>query len=125
MSEEKIGGGTGAFQLVLMIGIVAGIVLLVVALWFTLFSFVPAPKLVNETNITIEHLWEDGGKYYFSDNEGFVYEMEDKRAFGGQVMYDALAKTRFAKLKEGVQYQVEYCCDWDVRILISETEIEK
>ena len=98
MSEERIGGGTGASQLFLMIGMVAGIILLLGAIWCTLFSFVPDPNSEKTTNLTIEYLWEEDSKYYFADSEGVVYKMGRPQ---GQVMYETMPKTRFAKLKEG------------------------
>jgi len=117
VNEERTRGGTSALWVLTMV--------IVVGACGIIIYFVPAPQLVHTTNITIEHLWEENDEYYFSDEEGFVYRMRDGQAFGTQIMYDNLAKTRFEKLKEDGQYKVEYRCDWDVRISISEKEIER
>jgi len=117
MNEERTRGGTSAVWVLIMV--------IAVGICGIMFYFVPSPQLIHTTNITIEHLWEEDDKYYFSDDGGFVYKMRDRQAFGTQIMYDDLAKTRFEKLKEGGQYKVEYRCDWDVRVSISEGVMER
>ena len=116
MSEERIRGGTSIFGLLLLIACVC---LLITVIYI---AFVQGSA--KTTNVTIEHLWEEEGKYYFADSEGVIYRIERPR---GEVMYETIPKTRFAKIKEGWRYQVEYenRFGWAIRFSLSEKEIER
>lgn len=79
---------------------------------------------LTTTELTIEHLWEEGDKYYFADRDGHVYRIGNLRKANEEIMYKDVPKVRFEKFSEGMNYECIYLKGaW--RISISEKEIER
>ena len=117
MSEEKIGGGTGALTVILVITTIG------VAACGTIVYFMPAPTSTDTKTLTILHAWEEGGQYYFADELGSVY-LIGCWGDNGEIRYDDMPKVRFEKLEEGQRYHVEYVVrQGNVRLSLGEEEM--
>ena len=123
MSEEKIGGGTGALTVILILVITT----IGIAACGTIVYFMPVSTSTDTKTLTILHAWEEGGQYYFADELGCVYHIVCKENLWkqeGETRYDDMPKTRFDKLEEGQRYNVEYVIrQGNVRLSLSEKEM--
>ena len=121
MSEEKIGGGTGALTVILVITTIG------VAACGTIVYFMPAPTSTDTKTLTILHAWEEGGQYYFADELGCVYHIACRGNLWkqeGELRYDDMPKVRFEKLEEGHRYHIEYVMrQGNVRLSLGEEEM--
>ena len=85
-------------------------------------SYQNQPETIN---LTMEHLWEEDSKYYFTDNNNNVYMLGNYRDVSDKIMYDDLPKQRFERLNKGSRYEIRYVSGLDYWISISEREIGK
>ena len=101
MSEERKGGGADIGGLLFKTACAFLIITVLLVL------LVPAPLSPETKTLTILHIWEEGGQYYFADELGCVY-LIGCRGDNGEIRYDDMPKIRFDKLEEGHRYNVEY-----------------
>ena len=70
----------------------------------------PLLMLVTESveiEITVEHKWQEGNIYYFSDIEGFFYHV-DIVMKNKDIKHEYLPKVRYDQLIEGERYRITY-----------------
>ena len=119
-----------------LVGISVGVSATVVICAIALFSFCLSSDVTPEiTELTIEHLWQDENEYYFSDEMGHVYLLEDNipstkitEMFAyKEILYEDMPKQRFKKLEEGGIYECTYYLHGrgGMRLSIGEKEMEE
>ena len=100
-----------------LVGLSVGVSVTVVICAIALFSFCLSSDATPEiTELTIEHLWQDENEYYFSDEMGHVYLLEDnipstkitEMFTYKEILYEDMPKQRFKKLEEGSIYECTY-----------------